>query len=117
MNALRKDTQLARTMIIIAVIAAVTILGVAIGEDFIVPTIITIAALTGYLANKDLGKALAHRLRHGPEPIEGSPEVFTELDELRGRVLELEERLDFAERLLAQPREAEPAARIREGGA
>jgi TM2 domain-containing membrane protein YozV len=38
-------------------------------------------------------------------------QVFEELDALRAEVAELSERLDFAERLLAQPRGDEAAAR------
>jgi len=114
-SAAKADHPLARALIIIALIAAVTTLGVVIGEDFIVPTVITIAALTGYLANKDLGKALAYRLRHGPEPIEANQEVYGELDDLRNRVLELEERLDFAERLLAKPKDEHRVAGSVEG--
>ena len=45
-----------------------------------------------------IAKAMAERLKEG----EGAPdEVYAELDELRARVIELEERQDFAERLLA----------------
>lgn len=48
-----------------------------------------------------IAKAVAERLR-GAEPVAAVPdEVYGELDELRARVLELEERQDFAERLLA----------------
>ena len=65
--------------------------------------------LAAYLSKNEVGRALAHRIRHGPEALE-TPEVFGELDDLRNRVLELEERLDFAERLLAQPKEPERAA-------
>ena len=35
------------------------------------------------------------------------PRSLAEVDELRGRLAEVEERLDFAERLLAQAREAD----------
>ncbi|MDX2192571.1 MAG: hypothetical protein NW201_04390 [Gemmatimonadales bacterium] len=53
-----------------------------------------------------LGDALVARIagrRDGPA---GLPEAYAaELDELRGRVGELEERLDFAERLLAERRD------------
>ena len=51
------------------------------------------------------------------DPEEASPggqlshQVFDELDALRAEVAELSERLDFAERLLAQPRGDEPPVR------
>lgn len=52
-----------------------------------------------------LGKAIAARL-HGEPPTGGvidvPDEVYAELDELRARLLEMEERQDFAERLLAR---------------
>lgn len=41
--------------------------------------------------------------------------MIAELDDLRGRVLELEERLDFAERLLATSRAEPPAAVLMPG--
>lgn len=106
MKVQRPDHPLGRSIVIIAIIAAITILGVSIGEDFIIPTVIVGCALAAYLAKTDVGKALAQRIRHGPEALE-TPEVYGELDDLRNRVLELEERLDFAERMLAQPKEAE----------
>lgn len=109
MNAQRPEHPLGRSMIIVAIIAAVTTLGVAIGEDFIIPTVVVGGALAAYLAKTEVGKALAHRIRHGPAAVE-APEVYGELDDLRNRVLELEERLDFAERMLAQPKEPERVA-------
>ena len=60
-----------------------------------------------------LGKAIAKRISgEGSEgmPMELQGEVLQELDDLRHRVLELEERVDFSERLLAstkQPLDAE----------
>jgi hypothetical protein len=102
----KTEHAIGRTLIIVAIIAAVTTLGVVIGEDFIIPTMVVGAALAAYLSKTDVGRALAQRIRHGPEALE-SPELFGELDDLRNRVLELEERLDFAERLLAQPKETE----------
>lgn len=56
-----------------------------------------------------LGKAIASRI--GGESSPGTPpelsaEVLGELDDLRQRVFELEERVDFSERLLAQGRQA-----------
>lgn len=52
-----------------------------------------------------IGQAVAKRLTGDSPadqpPLDVPPEVYAELDELRARVLELEERQDFAERLLA----------------
>jgi len=47
-----------------------------------------------------IAKAFAERLRGSDQPAMIPDEVYGELDELRARVLELEERQDFAERLL-----------------
>ena len=55
-----------------------------------------------------LGKAIAERLRHGPQPRAGSGEDQGELvesvEQLRREVAELAERVDFTERLLGQGR-------------
>lgn len=53
-----------------------------------------------------IGRAIADRLRHGKSPVpapELDPAVYEELDHLRADVSELQERVDFAERLLAKP--------------
>ncbi len=58
-----------------------------------------------------LGRALADRIRGrvaGPDP-----EVIAELDQLRQEMLDVQERLDFAERLMAQQR---GAGRLEPGG-
>ncbi len=56
------------------------------------------------LAISPVGKAIADRIRgRGPADIDG--EVYQELDDLRAEVAELHERMDFAERLLADKRE------------
>jgi hypothetical protein len=53
--------------------------------------------------NGPVGQALGARIRG---EVEGDPvvpeEVYAELDDLRTRLLEMEERQDFAERLLAE---------------
>lgn len=57
------------------------------------------------LSFSPLGRAVADRLRHGPQPLpapEMDHEVYDELDRLRADVLELQERVDFNERLLAK---------------
>jgi F0F1-type ATP synthase membrane subunit b/b' len=53
-----------------------------------------------------IGAALAERIRGRATPVE-DPALAAEVDHLRGRLAEVEERLDFAERLLAQAREAD----------
>jgi hypothetical protein len=63
------------------------------------------AALVG-LSFSPLGRAVADRLRHGKVPIaapEVDPAIFEELDHMRAEISEMQERLDFAERLLAKP--------------
>lgn len=59
------------------------------------------------LSVSPIGKAYAERIRaktHELAPPD--PQVLAELDDLRTQVSELHERMDFAERLLAERREA-----------
>jgi hypothetical protein len=58
----------------------------------------------GWLTMKGpLGQAIAARIQgEVPADLAVPEEVYAELDELRTRMLELEERQDFAERLLAE---------------
>jgi hypothetical protein len=56
---------------------------------------------------------LARRIRQGTQPSAPSPEVLAELEHLNARIAELEERLDFAERMLASHREPERLERER----
>lgn len=65
----------------------------------------------GYVLRGPLGTALAQRIAGTPAHSDGmlAEETAAELDELRRRVYELEERVDFSERLLVQ-RPATPAA-------
>jgi hypothetical protein len=64
--------------------------------------------LVAVTVRSPVAKAFADRLsgRNGPDAVDVPLELYTELDELRARVLELEERQDFAERLLSD--RAEP---------
>ncbi len=59
------------------------------------------------------GKALSTRVagQAMDGPVEVPPELYGELDELRARLGELEERVDFSERLLAQGKEPAPLDR------
>jgi hypothetical protein len=65
-----------------------------------------------------IGSALARRLGGRPEPGEAQAEVehlsermTAEVDHLRSRLAEVEERLDFAERLLARGEEPDQISR------
>ena len=52
-----------------------------------------------------VGKAIAERIRgHSPQN-EPDPELLAEMDEMRSQLSELQERVDFTERLLAKDRE------------
>lgn len=64
------------------------------------------------LAVSPVGRAIADRIRYGPQlQSQPDPQLLEMVDALRGEVAELHERMDFAERLLAQPREGAPADR------
>ncbi len=58
-----------------------------------------------FIGNGPVGKAIARRIGGDapavPTQAEIPEELYAELDELRARLLEMEERQDFAERLLA----------------
>jgi hypothetical protein len=52
-----------------------------------------------FLGKTDIGQALVERLRQG-NGAGNDPVLLAEVDELRNRLAEVEERLDFAERAL-----------------
>ncbi len=57
------------------------------------------------LSFSPVGRAFADRLRHGPQPLaapEPDPAIYEELDRLRAEMSELQERVDFTERLLSK---------------
>lgn len=59
-----------------------------------------------FLGKTDIGQAIVYRLRHGA----GEPDqaLLAEVDDLRARLADVEERLDFAERqLVSAPRTPE----------
>ena len=74
--------------------------------------IVALALIVGLVkvCRGPVGAALADRLRGDSRPAV-DPMLHPELDELRGRVAEVEERLDFAERHLARAREADQLPR------
>jgi hypothetical protein len=55
---------------------------------------------------RPVGQAILARVRGSV--VSPDPEVLAEVDGLKARLAEVEERLDFAERLLADGRQADP---------
>lgn len=57
------------------------------------------------IAFSPIGKAIADRIRGRALNAETDPALLTEMDDMRAQLSEVQERLDFAERLLANHRE------------
>jgi len=62
-------------------------------------------ALVG-LSFSPVGRAVAERIRGKHGAAAPDPQVYEELDQLRHDMTELQERVDFTERMLAKGREA-----------
>lgn len=73
-------------------------------NDLIGLIVVVLAVVAVKLFRGPVGHALADRLR-GPPPPDHA--VLEELEGLKGRLAEVEERLDFAERVLAKTEQAE----------
>ena len=98
------------TVISVALLGAFISLSIVIGEDFAIPALITGGVVGAVVLKGPLGKALAHRITSASVgPAEVPPELLEEMDEMRHRMVELEERVDFTERLLAKARGGEPS--------
>ena len=76
-------------------------------SPFIVPVVLFISIATIVVLRGPLGRAMADRIAGRVPERPGLPDehVTAELEDVRRRMAELEERLDFAERLLARNRE------------
>lgn len=94
------------TVLGLAAIGAFTTMALSIGEDFTIPALIALGIVGAVIFKGPVGKALGRRLENGG-PAEPSQEYMAEMDEMRSRVLELEERLDFTERMISKAREPE----------
>ena len=90
-------------------LAGMVIAGTAIaGQDFAIPAILMLGIGGTIILRGPVGRALARRIEgQASEPVDLEP-VLHELDEIRTRMAELEERQDFTERLLAREREQVP---------
>ena len=77
-------------------------------EDILAIILIFGGGTVAALSFSPLGRALADRIRHGGALTGGEtdPAVYEELDRLRQELAELQERVDFTERLLAKKTEA-----------
>ena len=71
-------------------------------EDIVYAVLFFGGATAVMLAFSPIGRALADRVRHRGGQPEPDPAVQDELMRLRADVAELQERMDFAERLLAR---------------
>ena len=69
-----------------------------------IPIWMSVAGAAWLISKGAIGEALATRLRGGSGEL--PEETLIELDDLRARVAELEERQDFSERLLAAKNES-----------
>lgn len=80
------------------------------GPDVIVPVVTILGIAGAVILRGPLGRALADRIaRRGPPPdgrsADIAAEALLELDNLKQRLAELEERQDFTERMLTRARE------------
>ena len=99
-------------------VAGMMIAGTALaGEDFAIPAIMMLGIGGTIVLRGPLGKAIARRIEGAPQAEVDVEPLLQELDEVRARMVELEERMDFTERLLARDREAAqlPAGEPRRG--
>jgi len=73
-------------------------------EGVLAITFIFVGGTLFLLSISPVGRALAERIR-GQQQAAQDPELLADVDALRHEVAELHERVDFAERLLAQRQE------------
>ena len=99
------------TLTAAALAAGFAIPAIYLGEGFAIPVGIIAVVAAAVVFRGPLGHALARRLEGSGNQPADQEAVLHALDEVRGRMAELEERVDFAERLLAQSREPD---RLRE---
>ena len=98
------------TIVSVMLLGAYIALSVVIGSEFAIPALITGGVIGSIVLRGPVGKALAERIHSGPAlPAEVPPELLEDMDNMRVRMVELEERVDFTERLLAKHRADDPA--------
>ena len=82
------------------------------GPEALIPITFFVSAAAAIIFRGPIGKALAEGIRRAPPWSDSPPQpdldmerLTKEMEELKQRLAELEERQDFAERLLAQQRD------------
>lgn len=113
----RVNAEIIGSLSTVAAVAAVAfaVTAVKLGVAFAIPVGILGVIAAAVVLRGPLGKAVARRLEGGagtdPTALEETTApLLAHIDELRGRLTELEERVDFAERLLTQQRDTERLA-------
>lgn len=91
------------------------------GPEVLIPITFFVSAAAAIIFRGPMGKAVAEAIRRVPPWADGPPppdldteRISAELEDLKHRLAELEERQDFTERLLTQQREQ---AALRPGAA
>lgn len=74
-------------------------------EEIVAIVMVFGTGMVAFIAFSPIGKAIGERIRGAPVVAPVDPELMAEVDQLRQDVMELQERVDFTERLLAQHRE------------
>ncbi len=82
------------------------------GPEVLIPITFFVSTAAAIIFRGPMGKAIAEAIRRAPPWVNGPPppdveaqHISAQLEEIRQRLDELEERQDFTERLLAQQRE------------
>jgi hypothetical protein len=104
----RGDNSVLTGVLVLAGIAAAgfTMVAVRVGEAFAIPVGIVAFIAAAVVLRGPLGTALARRLEGGRNVPEHDVQALVEqLDTVRDRLAELEERVDFTERVLSRQRE------------
>ena len=109
MNDGRKDPLQALGAVAFVATIGHVLLSMKLGIAYAIPTTIVASVMMAVALKGPLGHALAMRLE-GKAAGDSLPpdQVFGEIDELKNRVAELEERVDFSERLIAQRKHDAP---------
>jgi hypothetical protein len=89
-------------MIGLAGVIGYVVLAAKLGIAFAIPVGVVGFVASIIIFKGPLGQAIITALGGGPPADDTTGQLLAEVDELRGRVQELEERVDFSERLLAQ---------------